>query len=111
MTFFVKDCSRTMQARILIFGMHVDDDLLYREIGNLPSPAYSSLYLSNFLSIHTFKNEFFRLSSKISQEPCNLEGSCLVCRLMMTCCIVGLRTSRLLLIILYICPFFCPSIL
>ena len=48
-----------MQARVLIFGMYVDDDLLYRGIGNQLSPAYSSLYLSNFLSIHTFKNEFF----------------------------------------------------
>ena len=48
-----------MQARMLIFGMHVDCDLLYRGIENQPSPAYSSLYLSNFLSIHTFKNEFF----------------------------------------------------
>ena len=46
------DFSTTMQARILIFGMQVDDDLLYRGIGNQPSPAYSSVYLSNFLSIH-----------------------------------------------------------
>ena len=48
-----------MQARILIFGMQVDDDLLYGGIGNQPSPAYSSLYLSNFLSIHTLKNDIF----------------------------------------------------
>ena len=34
MTFFVKDFSRTMQARLLIFGMHVDDDSLYRGIEN-----------------------------------------------------------------------------
>ena len=60
MTFFVKDFSRTMQAWMLIFGMHVDDDLLYRGIGNQPSPAYSFVYLSNFLSINTFKNEIFR---------------------------------------------------
>ena len=45
---------------LLLFGMHVDDDLLYRGIGNQPDPVYSSLYLSNFLSIHTFKNESFR---------------------------------------------------
>ena len=32
-----------MQARMLIFGMHVDDDLLYRVIANQPSAAYSSL--------------------------------------------------------------------
>ena len=33
---------------MLIFGMHLDDDLFYRGIGNQTS-AYSSLYLSNFL--------------------------------------------------------------
>ena len=33
----------TMQARMLIFGMQVDDDLLYRGIENQPSTAYSSL--------------------------------------------------------------------
>ena len=59
MTFFVKDYSTTMQARMLIFGMHVDDDLLYCGFGNKPSPACFSLYLSNFLSIYTFKNEIF----------------------------------------------------
>ena len=45
-----------MQVRILIFGMQVDDDLLYHVIGNQPSPF---LYLSNFLSIHTLKNDIF----------------------------------------------------
>ena len=44
---------------MLIFGMHVDDDLLYGGIGNQPSPAYSPLYLSNFLSIHTSRMKFF----------------------------------------------------
>ena len=39
--------------------MQVDDDLLYRGIGNQPSPAYSFLYLSNFLSILTLKNDIF----------------------------------------------------
>ena len=52
MNFFVKDFSTTMQDRMLIFGMQVDDDLLYRGIENQSSPAYSSLYLSNFLSFH-----------------------------------------------------------
>ena len=59
MTFFVKDFSRTMQARMLKFGMHVYDDLLYRGIGNQPSPAYSSLYLSNFLSSILSRMKFF----------------------------------------------------
>ena len=71
-----------MQAIEIIFGMQVDDDVLYCEIGNQPS-AYSSLYLSSFLSFHTLKNEFF-------VEPCKLEKSYLVFRLMMMCCIVGL---------------------
>ena len=52
-----------------------------------------------------------KFSSKISQQPCKLEFSCLVCRLMTTCCIVGLRTSLLLLICPFICPIFFPSIL
>ena len=60
MKFFVKDFATTMQGRLLIFGMQVDDDLLYRGIENQSSPAYSSLYLSNFLSFHTLKNEIFR---------------------------------------------------
>ena len=60
MKFFVEDFSRTMQGRMLIFGMQVDDDLLYRRIENQPSPGYSSPYLSNFLSIHTYKNDIFR---------------------------------------------------
>ena len=60
MKFFVKDLSTTMQGRMLIFDMHVDDDLFYCGIWSQPSPAYSSLYLSKILSIHTFKNEIFR---------------------------------------------------
>ena len=57
--FFVKDFCETMQARVVIFGEQVDNDVLYRGIANQPSPAYSSLYLSNFLSFHTLNDEFF----------------------------------------------------
>ena len=60
MKFFVKDFCETMQARIVIFGMQVDNDVLYRGIANQPSPAYSSLYLSNFLSFHSLNDEIFR---------------------------------------------------
>ena len=60
MKFFVKDFSRTMQARIVIFGSQVYDALLYCGIENHSSSAYSSLYLSNFLSFHTLRNEIFR---------------------------------------------------
>ena len=59
MTFFVKDFSIIMQGRMFIFGMQVDDDLLYCRIENLSSPAYASVFLSNFLSFHTLKNDIF----------------------------------------------------
>ena len=60
MKFFVKDFCETVQARVVIFGMQVDNDVLYRGIANQPSPAYSSLNLSNFLSFHNFSDEIFR---------------------------------------------------
>ena len=52
MNFFVKDFCEPMQAGVAIFGMYVHNDVLYRGISNQPSHAYSSLYLSNFLSFH-----------------------------------------------------------
>ena len=60
MKFLVKDFSTTVKARVVIFGMQVDNDVLYRGIANQPSLAYSSLYLSNFLSFHTLNDEIFR---------------------------------------------------
>ena len=48
-----------MEARVFIFGMKVDNDVLYRGIANQSSPAYSSLYLSDFLSFHTLNDEIF----------------------------------------------------
>ena len=107
MTVFVKDFSRTMQARMLIFGMQVDDDL-YRGIRNQPSPDYSSCICPVFFASILLRMKF---SSKISQEPFKLECSYLLARLIMTCYIVGLRTSHLLLNLHYICPIFFPSIL
>ena len=59
MKFFVKDFSETVKARVVILGMQVDNDVLYRGIVNQPSSAYSSLYLSNFLSFHTLNDETF----------------------------------------------------
>ena len=59
MKFFVKDFCETVQARVVIFGEQVDNDVLYRGIANQPSPAYSSLYLSDFLSFHTLNDEIF----------------------------------------------------
>ena len=49
-----------MQARVAVFAMQVDYDILYRGIVNQPSHAYSSLYLSDFLSFHTLNNVIFR---------------------------------------------------
>ena len=59
MKFFVKDFSETVKARVVLFGMQVDNDVLYRRIANQPSPAYSSPYLSNFLSFLTLNDEIF----------------------------------------------------
>ena len=54
---FVKDFSETVQARVFIFGVQVDNDVLYRGIANQPTPAYSSLiYLFFFLSTFFFKD-------------------------------------------------------
>ena len=60
MKFFVKDFCETVQARVVIFGMQVDNDVSYRGIANQPSPAYSSLYSSNFLSFHTLVKFFVK---------------------------------------------------
>ena len=59
MKFFVKDFCETMQAREVIIGEQVDNDVLYYGIVNVPTPAYSSLYLSNFLYFHTLNDEIF----------------------------------------------------
>ena len=48
-----------LHARIVIFGMQVENDILYRSIVNQLSHAYSSLYLCNFLSFHTLNNGSF----------------------------------------------------
>ena len=60
MKFFLKDFCETVQARVVIFCMRHDDDVLYCGIVNQPSHVYSSLYLCNFLSFHTLNNEVFR---------------------------------------------------
>ena len=41
---------RTIIARILKLGIHMDNELLYCGIENLTPCSYSSLYLSIFLS-------------------------------------------------------------
>ena len=57
--FFVKDFSTTLHARRVKFGIQIDDDMLYCGTANQTS-AYSSLFLSNFLSFHTLNDEIFR---------------------------------------------------
>ena len=64
MKFFVKNFYETVKARVIIFGMQVDNDVWYRGIANQCSPAYSSLHLSNFLSFHTLNDEIFRQKKK-----------------------------------------------
>ena len=45
---FIKDFCKTVQARVLIFGMQVDNDELYCEIANQLSDAYYSMYCAYF---------------------------------------------------------------
>ena len=59
MKFFVKDLCETMKATVIIFGKQVFNDVLYLGIVNQPSPSYSSLYLSYFLSFRTLNDNFF----------------------------------------------------
>ena len=68
---FVKDFCETVQARVVIFGKQVDNDVLYRGIANQPSHVYSSLYLSNFLSFHTLNDDCFR--QRFFVNLCKLE--------------------------------------
>ena len=51
-TIFVKDFCETVQAKAVIFGLQVDNDVLYHGVVNQPSHSLFSLYLSNFLSFH-----------------------------------------------------------
>ena len=60
MKFFVKDFCETVQARVVIFGMQVDNDVLYHGVVNLSSHSFSSLYLSDLRSFRTLNNEVFR---------------------------------------------------
>ena len=59
---FVKDFCETVQARVFIFGMQVDNDALDCGIANQPTPAYSSLYLSIFLSLYIFRQRYLHNS-------------------------------------------------
>ena len=56
---FFPDFCEIVQARVNIYDMQADNDVWYRGIANQPFHAYSSLYLSDFLSFHTLNNEIF----------------------------------------------------
>ena len=63
MKFFVKDFCETLQARIVNIVVVNDvlwDCCMYCGIVNQSYAAYSSRYLSDFLSFHTLNNEIFR---------------------------------------------------
>ena len=59
MKVFAKDICETEQARVVIFGMLDDNDVLYCGIVNQPFHAYFRKHLSNFLFFHTLNNEIF----------------------------------------------------
>ena len=85
MKFFVKDFCKNVQARVVIFDMQVDSDVLYRGIAKQPSDAYSSLYLSDFLFFHTLNNKIF---VKDFSEIVQARVVIFECRLIMMYCIV-----------------------
>ena len=61
--------SGLFKARMLKLGVHMDNELLYCEIGNRTPCFYSSLCLSIFLS---FEAKFV---SQFSPELCKIESS------------------------------------
>ena len=66
---FLQRFCKTVQARVVIFGMLVDNDVLYHGNVNQPSHSFFSLDLSDFfLSILSIMKIFL---SKISVKPCN----------------------------------------
>ena len=75
-------------------------------------PAFSCIFFHVFVQFSFFPYfEWWNFSTKISVKLCKLEYSYLVCRLIMMYCMVGLRTSLLLLSLPCICPIFFLSIL
>ena len=59
MKFSPKNFLTIMQARMLIFGLQVVDNISYCGLGHQPSLAYPSQYLSSFLFFHILRNQLF----------------------------------------------------
>ena len=55
---FVTSIFETMQARVVIFGMQIVDDVLYSGIESQPLLAFFPIF-SDFLSFHTSNNAMF----------------------------------------------------
>ena len=95
---FVKDFSETVLARVFIFGMQVDNDVLFCGIANQPTLAYFPVFIYFSFSLH--------LLSKISPQLYRIETSNLVYRFTTTSCIMELKMGLLLFVLTYICSFF-----
>ena len=89
-----KNCG-IQQAIVVICGMQVNDDVLYCVVANQPSSAYSSLYLSNFLSFHSMNNVLANDFFGIMQARVVIFDM----QIVEMCCIVGWRSCLLLLIV------------
>ena len=71
MKFFVKDFCETVQARVVIFGEQLDNDVLYRGICE---PAFSCLFFPVFFQFSFCPYfEWWNFSSKINVKLCKLE--------------------------------------
>ena len=62
MKFFVKDFCETVEVRVFMFGMQVDNDVLYRGIANRPSYAYYTPTLKKWRGILVYICLSFRPS-------------------------------------------------
>ena len=105
MNFFVKDFCETVQARVVIFGEQVDNDVLYRGIANQTSPAYSSLYFSfHTLNVEIFRQRFFSetVKARVVIFDMQVDNDVLYC---------GIANQPSPLILPCICPIFFLSIL
>ena len=60
MKIFIKDFCETVQARVVIFGMQVDNDVLYRGIANTLLLLILPCICPIFFSFHTLNDENFR---------------------------------------------------